>query len=137
MKTKFGTSLALAAVLITGTAAAAINTQALVAPNKSNLGTSTTTLLPPVEPVVVKTAQPTNTLPGVAPAPNGQNPTSGATQPGFVTATPSPTASDTATTEPQPNPVYGNPNPSNGGDGGDDEYDNDDDQGHDNDGDDD
>ena len=46
MKTKFGTALALAAVLLTGIAAAAINTQALISPTESTLGTAATTLLP-------------------------------------------------------------------------------------------
>ena len=46
MKTKFGTALALVAVLLTGTAAAAINTQALISPTDSKLGTASTTLLP-------------------------------------------------------------------------------------------
>ena len=46
MKTKFGTALALVTVLLTGTAAAAINTQALISPTDTTLGTAATTLLP-------------------------------------------------------------------------------------------
>ena len=46
MKTKFGTALALVTVLLTGTAAAAINTQALITPTDTTLGTAATTLLP-------------------------------------------------------------------------------------------
>ena len=46
MKSKFGTALALTAVLLTGIAAAAINTQALISPTESTLGTAATTLLP-------------------------------------------------------------------------------------------
>ena len=53
MKSKFGTALALAAVLLTGTAAAAINTQALNTPAQSTLGTAATTLLPADQAAVV------------------------------------------------------------------------------------
>ena len=63
MKTKFGTALALSAVLLTGTAAAAINTQALTNPTDSPLGTGSTTLLPvdqvaSVDPIPVQSASP-------------------------------------------------------------------------------
>jgi hypothetical protein len=57
MKSKFGTALALVGVLLTGTAAAAINTQALISPSQSTLGTAATTLLPIDQAVAVVPGQ--------------------------------------------------------------------------------
>ena len=94
MKSKFGTALALVAVLLTGTAAAVINTQALVGPTESTLGTAATTLLPndqaPVNPNSYETpANPVN-------FPAGQMEATSSAAPSTSTI------------------VYGNPNPSNG-----------------------
>ena len=94
MKSKFGTALALVAVLLTGTAAAVINTQALVGPTESTLGTAATTLLP--------NDQVTANLN------SDQTPASSVNFPaGQLEAT----SSAVPTT---PTIVYGNPNPSNG-----------------------
>ena len=128
MKSKFGTALALVGVLLTGTAAAAINTQALISPTESTLGTAATTLLPadqtsasvPVEAQVPSVAATTN---------QNQVVTSSQTQPSA-----SPTAdavkvttnsTSIASTSSNPSVVYGNPNPSQDDD--DDEEDDDDD----------
>ena len=140
MRSKFGTSLALAAVLLTGTAAAAINTQALNSPATSTFGTAATTLLP-VDQAVSVTPVPVQ----VSPVTPVQSSTASAPQ---VASTPAPQQSasagptvantgtnQTATTltapPTSPSVTYGNPNPSKGGDG------DDDDEGQDNDGDDD
>ena len=145
MKTKFGTALALAAVLITGTAAAAINTQALNSPTGSTLGNAGSSLLP-VEQVVVAvpgqtqvgtvspTQMPTNTQTEIT-TPSASQPS--ATQIPVTTApTSSPSATSITVAPTTPSVGYGNPNPSNGDDDeGDD--DDDDDEGQDNDGDDD
>ena len=141
MKTKFGTALALAAVLLTGTAAAAINTQALTSPTKSTLGTASTTLLPPVQLVAVDPAQGTNT--GVAPSQTQSSATASPDQAANPTATIGGSVANqpatTVTSAPSsPSVSYGNPNPSNGDDDEDDEDDEDDDEEYgDNDGDDD
>lgn len=119
MKTKFGTALALAAVLVTGTAAAAINTQALNSPTGSTLGTTTTTLLPMNKAAVVTPAQPQNNP--VAPSQN-QVTTTPAPQQGVSSA---PAASIPVPTQPttnyttaptDPSVSFGNPNPSTGED---------------------
>ena len=111
MKSKFGTALALVAVLLTGTAAAVINTQALVGPTESTLGTAATTLLP--------NDQVTANLN------SDQTPASSVNFPaGQLEAT----SSAVPTT---PTIVYGNPNPSNGyeeDDDDDDENEDDDDE---------
>jgi hypothetical protein len=115
MRSKFGTALALTAVLLTGTAAAAINTQALITPTKSTVGTATTSLLPPTEMVAVESPQPNVVVPepGITPVPGDVSTP--------VFATNDPTAI--------PNIVYGNPNPSTGEEDEDDEeYDDDDDE---------
>lgn len=114
MRSKFGTALALTAVLLTGTAAAAINTQALITPSKSTVGTAATTLLPPTEMVAVESPQPNVAVPetGITPVPSD-------------VATPS-SATDGATAI--PNVVYGNPNPSIGEEDEDDEEYEDDDE---------
>ena len=136
MKTKFGTALALAAVLLTGTAAAAINTQALTSPTESTLGTASTTLLPAVQSVAVDPAQGTNT--GVTPS---QTQSSSPASPD-QTLNPTTTTGGSIANQPttsvtsapnSPSVSYGNPNPSNG----DDDEDDDDDEFGDNDGDDD
>jgi hypothetical protein len=119
MNSKFGTALALSTVLLTGTAAAAINTQALVAPTKSSLGTASTTLLPVDQVVSVTPAQAQN-IPSQTtntPAP-GQ---SAGSMPDVTTPTATqPTSASPAITSPKPshspNVIYGNPNPSTGGD---------------------
>jgi hypothetical protein len=144
MNSKFGTSLALAAVLATGTAAAAINTQALNTPTGSNLGTAATTLLPPVDMVAVGTPQPSASVPGVGAAPNSgtattvvqpetdsSNPVPTTNDPAPTTNDPAPTTNDPVTVTPAPSNtqpvavpstsaaspkvVYGNPNPGTGG----------------------
>jgi hypothetical protein len=156
MNSKFGTALALSAVLLTGTAAAAINTQALVAPTKSTLETGATALLP-VDLAV-------STAPGKAQvAPTKRiKPSAGSTNQSQVTNQPSsnqgagqplpaettPAPNQPTTTQPtttslspssEPTVIYGNPNPSTGGDDeNDDENDDEtDDEGQSNDGDDD
>ena len=130
MKSKFGTALALVGVLLTGTAAAAINTQALISPTESTLGTAATTLLPadqtsasmPVEAQVPSAAATTN---------QNQVVTSSQTQPSAnstVDAVKVTTNSTSiASTSSNPSVVYGNPNPSNGDDDDDDEEEEDDD----------
>ena len=114
MRSKFGTALALTAVLLTGTAAAAINTQALITPSKSTVGTAATTLLPPTEMVAVESPQPNVAVPetGITPVPSD-------------VSTPV-SAIDGATAV--PNIVYGNPNPSTGEEDEDDEEYEDDDE---------
>lgn len=125
MKSKFGTALALSAVLLTGTAAAAINTHALIRPTESTLGTTTTTLLPPIDMVSAGTPQPTASAPGAGAATSSSNepPVS---QPEVDAI---PTVAVTPVATPSPKPVYGNPNPGTGGndDEGDDDEENDDD----------
>jgi len=117
MKSKFGTALALTAVLLTGTAAAAINTQALISPTESPLGTAATTLLPPIDMVAVGTPAPT---PG-ATALTLSNDTS-TSQPGTDSIDPNPATNGSqpmatpSSSTASPKPVYGNPNPSNGED---------------------
>lgn len=136
MKSKFGTALALVAVLLTGTAAAAINTQALISPTETTLGTAATTLLP-VEKAVV-------TVPGQTPVSSQTLTTSAPTSQNTVVSYPvsqssadsTPTAGIPATTKSStsiasvptsPSVVYGNPNPSNGDDDDDDDDDDEDD----------
>ena len=122
MNSKFGTALALSTVLLTGTAAAAINAKALVIQTKSSLGTASTTLLPVDQVVSVTPAQAQN-IPSQTtntPAP-GQSAGSmpDVTTPTAPTAT-QPTSASPAITSPKPshspNVIYGNPNPSTGGD---------------------
>jgi hypothetical protein len=136
MKSKFGTALALVAVLLTGTAAAAINTQALISPTESTLGTAATTLLPADQTVV--------TVPGQTPVSSQTLTTSAAPSQNTVASNPvtqssagsTPTAGIPATTQSStsiasaptsPSVVYGNPNPSNGDDDDDDDDDDEDD----------
>lgn len=123
MKSKFSTGLALSAVLLTGTAAAAINTQALITPTKSTVGTATTSLLPPTDMVAVETPQSDAVVPGTAETPISSDGTA-ATQPAVDLNTP---AVGTIVDPANPNVVYGNPNPSNGEEDDDDEYEDDDD----------
>lgn len=141
MRSKFGTALALVAVLLTGTAAAAINTQALISPTGSKLGTASTTLLP-----ADKAAAGVPALNPAAQISSIQSTSGGTTQIQASSAPSSqqnvgstPAASSQVSAQPTASPssssvVYGNPNPTNGN--GDDE-DQDDDEGQDNDGDDD
>ena len=138
MRSKFGTALALVGVLLTGTAAAAINTQALISPTESTLGTAATTLLPVDQAVAVIPGQ-VQVSPGTpvqsstASAPQAQVTSSPVTQQG-TSATPNvatpvtnqPTAS-VASASKSPSVVYGNPNPSNGDDDDDDDEEDDDD----------
>lgn len=124
MKTKFGTALALTAVLLAGTAAAAINTRALTSPTKSTLETASTTLLPPVQLVAVDPAQGTNT--GVAPSQTESSATASPEQAANPTATIGGSVANqpatTVTSAPtSPSVSYGNPNPSNGDDDEDDD----------------
>ena len=121
MKSKFGTALALAAVLLTGTAAAAINTQALSMPTKSTLGTASTTLLPAVEAAVVAP------VPTLA-TPDASVQASAGAQTQKPKAKPSKSSSTTSVTSTptSPSAVFGNPNPTNG-DEDDDDDENDDD----------
>ena len=110
MKSKFGTALALVAVLLTGTAAAVINTQALVGPTESTLGTAATTLLP--------NDQVTANLN------SDQTPASSVNFPAGQLEATVPTT---------PTIVYGNPNPSNGYEEDDDDDDENEDEGEDDD----
>lgn len=119
MNSKFGTALALSTVLLTGTAAAAINAQALVIPTKSSLGTASTTLLPVDQVVSVTPAQAQN-----IPSQTTNTPAPGQSAGSMLdvttpTAT-QPTSASPAITSPKPsrspNVIYGNPNPSTGGD---------------------
>lgn len=135
MKTKFGTALALAAVLLTGTAAAAINTQALNSPTGSTLGTAGAILLPVDQGVA---AVPGQTQAGtVSPAQTTTNTETGSTAPSVdqqsltqIPVATSPTSSPLPTSITgapiSPSVVYGNPNPSNGEEEDDDEEDDDD-----------
>ena len=123
MKSKFTTSLALVAVLLTGTAAAAINTQALNSPTESTISTGATTLLPTTDSVAIIPGQAETQVTTTSPSQHGVSPTpaiaSPVTKQSATSITRAPTKSSL---------VFANPNPSNG-DG--------DDEGHDNDGDDD
>jgi hypothetical protein len=151
MKTKFGTTLALTAVLLTGTAAAAINTQALNSPTVSKLGTVSNALLPVDQTVAVTPGQnqslpATPTQPSVSianqnqlitvPVPQQSVSSKPADSIPVSTQSSTPLVGPTnpttpVTTAPSNPPVkYGNPNPATGGD-------NDDDKGYENDGDDD
>ena len=138
MKSKFGTALALVAVLLTGTAAAAINTQALISPTKSTLGTAATTLLPVDQAVAVDPAQGTNL--GISPMSQSSSaspsqssgtdaPTTQPASPAPAAGTPATTPSITSTTtvKASPSVIYGNPNPSNGDDEDEDEDEDEDD----------
>jgi hypothetical protein len=129
MNSKFGTALALSAVLLTGTAAAAINTQALVAPTKSTLETGATALLPVDQVASVTTGQTQNLPTTTSTAGSSQGQTTNTPAPGQsagsmpdVTTPPAtqPTsASPTSTSispSSEPTVIYGNPNPSTGGD---------------------
>ena len=132
MKSNFTTSLALVAVLLTGTAAAAVNTQALNGPTDSTLATGTTTLLPVGNSAAIIPGQAETQITTTSPSQNGVISTpaiaSPVTKQSATSITRAPTKSSL---------VFANPNPSNG-DGGDEGHDNDgDDEGHDNDGDDD
>lgn len=122
MKSKFTTSLALVAVLLTGTAAAAINTQALNGPTESTISTGATTLLPATDSVAIIPGQAETQVTTTSPSQNGVSPTpviaSPVTNQSATSITSAPTKSSL---------VFENPNPSNG----------DDDEGHDNDEDDD
>ena len=113
MRSKFGTALALVGVLLTGTAAAAIYTQAIISPTESTLGTAATTLLP--------NDQVTANLN------NDQTPASSVNFP----AGPLEATSSAAPTT--PTIVYGNPNPSNGYEEDDDDDDENEDEGEDHD----
>jgi hypothetical protein len=143
MRSKFGTALALVAVLLTGTAAAAINTQALISPTESTLGTAATTLLPvdPAADVTLEQPQapiaiPTDSLVANQSADQAQNSSVSQqdTNSASVAATPvtkKPTTSVASTpSSPSSSPsiVYGNPNPSTGEDEDDDDDDDDDDE---------
>jgi hypothetical protein len=134
MNSKFGTALALSAVLATGTAAAAINTQALVAPTKSSLGTAGTTLLPVDQVASVTTGQTQNLPTTTSTAGSSQGQTTNTPAPGqsagsmpdvTTPAATQPTSTSPTSTSPtstslspssEPTVIYGNPNPSTGGD---------------------
>ena len=137
MKSKFGTALALVAVLLTGTAAAVINTQALVGPTGSTLGTGSTTL-PPADQAVTSVSgqtQVSQDLPiqtsTVSNQVSNQVATSQLTQQDLnatqtiVTPVTNPSSVAIANTQMSPTVVYGNPNPSNGDDDDDDDEDDD------------
>ena len=109
MKSKFGTALALAAVLLTGTAAAAINTQALNTPAPSTLGTASTTLLP-VDQAAVVVPVPTQ----AAPSASAQASIGTQTQTPKAKPTKSSSTVSVASTSASPSVVFGNPNPTNG-----------------------
>ena len=123
MKSKFTTSLALVAVLLTGTAAAAINTQALNGPTESTISTGATTLLPATESVAIIPGQAETQVTTTSPSQNGVSPT-----PAIASPVTKQSATSITSTPTKSSLVFANPNPSNG-DG--------DDEGHDNDGDDD
>lgn len=134
MKTKFGTALALAAVLLTGSAAAAINTQALNSPSGSTLGTASNILLPVNQAVVVTpiqtpttTVDPTQTQGASPSAPSATSKPNQPVSPAATVATPATSQSATSMTSAPSNPsvVYGNPNPTNGDDGDDNDGDDD------------
>ena len=117
MKSKFTTSLALVAVLLTGTAAAAVNTQALNGPTDSTLATGTTTLLPVGNSAAIIPGQAETQVTTTSPSQNGVSSTpaiaSQVTKQSATSITSAPTKSSL---------VFANPNPSTG----------DDDEGHDN-----
>jgi hypothetical protein len=140
MKSKFGTALALVAVLLTGTAAAAINTQALIGPTETTLGTAATTLLPVDQAAsVAEVVAPSATDPSAAIA-NSESPSSQTVNPGSSSVSTS-QPSSSVSPSPSPSVVYGNPNPSSGDDDEDEDEDeedeDDDDDDDDEDGDDD
>lgn len=131
MKSKFGTALALAAVLLTGTAAAAINTQALNTPAQSTLGTASTTLLP-VDQAAVVVPAPTQATPDASVQASAGSQTQSPKGGSNKSASPKSSATTVTSTSNNTSVVYGNPNPSTGSDDQDD-----DNEGPDNDGDDD
>jgi len=127
MKSKFTTSLALVAVLLTGTAAAAVNTQALNGPTDSTLATGTTTLLPVGNSAATIPGQAETQVTTTSPSQNGVSSTPASASP--VTKQ----SSTSITSAPKrPSVVFGNPKPTNG-----ENEDEDGDKGSDNDGDDD
>ena len=117
MKSKFTTSLALVAVLLTGTAAAAINTQALNGPTESTISTGATTLLPATESVAIIPGQAETQVTTTSPSQNGVSPTPAIASPVTKQSATSITSAPTKSSL-----VFANPNPSTG----------DDDEGHDN-----
>lgn len=123
MRSTLGTSLALASVLIAGTAAAAVNTQALTQSTKvSPIGVGATVLLPPTDVQVIDSAavitqDPDLVNPELSPTPEIESNTSSKTQSPVIKPSPSSLV------------VYGNPNPgSTNDDDEDDDYDNEDDK---------
>lgn len=132
MRSKFGTALALVAVLLTGTAAAAINTQALITPTESTLGTAATTLLPAEQAVTTIPAPPAATVQSLsANQSQDQVASSSVTQPSVAPTVANPVTNQPATSvasaSNSPSVVYGNPNPSIGDDDDDDDEDDDED----------
>ena len=123
MKSNFTTSLALVAVLLTGTAAAAVNTQALNGPTESTISTGATTLLPATESVAIIPGQAETQVTTTSPSQNGVSST-----PAIASPVTKQSATSIASEPTKSSLVFANPNPSSG-DG--------DDEGHDNDGDDD
>ena len=127
MKSKFTTSLALVAVLLTGTAAAAINTQALNGPTESTISTGATTLLPTTDSVAMIPGQTEITT--VAPS---QSAAGGQTQAPVTATSPtqksvSPTPAITSPATKTSTMVFANPNPTTGEDEDDDENEDEDD----------
>ena len=118
MKSKFTTSLALVAVLLTGTAAAAINTQALNGPTESTISTGATTLLPTTDSVAIIPGQAETQVTTTSPSQNGVSPT-----PAIASPVTNQSATSITSAPTKSSLVFENPNPSNG----------DDDEGHDND----
>lgn len=126
MKSKFTTSLALVAVLLTGTAAAAVNTQALNGPTESALSTGSTTLLPVTESVAIPgQTEITSVVPSETPtASQTQNqnavpsPSQMVVGPTTKVASPVTNRSSTSITSVpnKPSVVFANPNPTNGDD---------------------
>ena len=131
MRSKFGTALALVAVLLTGTAAAAINTQALITPTESTLGTAATTLLPAEQAVTTIPAAPATPVQSLSASQSqDQVASSPVTQPSVAPTVSTPVTNQSATSlasaSKSPSVVYRNPNPSNGDEDDDDEDDDED-----------
>jgi len=127
MKSKFTTSLALVAVLLTGTAAAAVNTQALNGPTDSTLATGTTTLLPVGNSAATIPVQAETQVTTTSPSQNGVSST-----PAIASPVTKQSATSITSAPKRPSVVFGNPKPTNG-----ENEDEDGDKGNDNDGDDD
>ena len=121
MKSKLTTTLALVGVLTAGTAAAAVNTQALQSRAESTIGAGTTTLVTPAEASPIAVAPATAVIPLDTTVSN-PDPAQSATDPNQSVGAKSTSQNvSTASVAPDSNVIYSNPNPTSGDDEGDDD----------------